>query len=219
MYKIAVLASTNGTDFQAIIDEIEAGTLKNVEIVGLLTNRSKCGAVAKAEKAGIPVFTFKAKGKSRDSMTPHEERMDGGINPAPNTFRKKSREEFDSEMIKKLKELKADLIVLVGYMRILSDKFVQAFPGKIINVHPSLLPKFAGGMDCNVHEEVLKAGEKETGMTIHYVTEDLDGGKIICQKSCPVLPDDTPETLKKRVQDLEKKWYPKTIQDFADGKI
>ncbi len=193
MYKIAVLASTNGTDFQAIVDEIQAGTLKNVEIVGLFTNRAKCGAVAKAEKAGIPVFAFKAKGKSREI--------------------------FDTEMIEKLKELKVDLVVLVGYMRILSDKFVQAFPNQIINVHPSLLPKFAGGMDSNVHEEVLKSGEKETGMTIHLVNEELDGGKILCQKSCPVLPDDTPETLKKRVQNLEKKWYPRVIQDFADGKL
>ncbi len=193
MYKIAVLASTNGTDFQAIIDEIKAGTLKNVEIVGLFTNRSKCGAVAKAEKAGIPIFAFKSKGKSREI--------------------------FDTEMIEKLQELKVDLIVLVGYMRILSDKFVQAFPNRIINVHPSLLPKFAGGMDTNVHEEVLAAGEKETGCTIHIVNEEVDGGKILCQKSCPVFPDDTPETLKKRVQNLEKKWYPRIIQDFANGKI
>ena len=193
MYKIAVLASTNGTDFQAIIDEIKAGTLKNVEIVGLFTNRAQCGAVAKAEKAGIPVFTFSSKGKSREI--------------------------FDTEMIEKLQELKVDLIVLIGYMRILSDKFVQTFPRKIINVHPSLLPKFAGGMDTNVHEEVLKSREKTTGCTIHFVDEKLDGGEIICQKSCPVFPDDTPESLKKRVQDLEKKWYPRVIQDLADGKI
>ncbi len=192
MYKIAVLASTNGTDFQAIIDEVAVGTLP-VEIAGLFTNRSKCGAVVKAEKAGIPVFAFSTKGKTR--------------------------EVFDSEMLEKLQALKVDLIVLVGYMRILSDKFVQAFPDRIINVHPSLLPKFAGGMDGNVHEEVLKAGEKETGMTIHLVNEEVDGGKILCQKKCEVLPTDTPEILKSRVQDLEKKWYPRVIQDFAEGKF
>lgn len=189
MYKIAVLASTNGTDFQAIIDQKVAGNLK-VEIVGLFTNKSQCGAVAKAEKAGISVFAFKSKGKSREI--------------------------FDTEMIEKLQELKVDLIVLVGYMRILSDKFIQAFPDKIINVHPSLLPKFAGGMDCNVHEEVLAAGETETGMTIHFVEEKLDGGKIILQKSCKVAENETIDSLKEKVQNLEKKWYPRVIQDFAD---
>lgn len=192
MYKIAVLASTNGTDFQAIIDEKVTGNL-DIEIVGLFTNKSKCGAVAKAEKAGIPVFAFCAKGKSREI--------------------------FDTEMIEKLQELKVDLIVLVGYMRILSDKFIQAFPDKIINVHPSLLPKFAGGMDCNVHEEVLAAGETETGMTIHFVDEKIDGGKIILQKSCKVAENETIDSLKEKVQNLEKKWYPRVIQDFAEGKI
>ena len=192
MYKIAVLASTNGTDFQAIIDEVEAGTLK-VEIAGLLTNRSKCGAVSKAEKAGIPVFAFKSKGKPREI--------------------------FDTEMIEKLQELKVDLVVLVGFMRILSDKFVQSFPNKIINVHPSLLPKFAGGMDTNVHEEVLAAGETETGCTIHIVNEEIDGGKILLQKSCKVVENETVDSLKEKVQNLEKKWYPQVIQDFADGKV
>jgi formyltetrahydrofolate-dependent phosphoribosylglycinamide formyltransferase len=192
MYKVVILASTNGTDFQAIIDEVEAGTLK-VEISGLFTNRSKCGAVSKAEKAGIPVFSFSAKGKSREI--------------------------FDAEMIEELQELKVDLIVLVGYMRILSDEFVQAFPNKIINIHPSLLPKFAGGMDTNVHEEVLAAGEKETGCTIHFVDEKLDGGAIICQKSCKIMENETVDSLKEKVQNLEKKWYPRVIQDFADGKI
>lgn len=192
MYKIAVLASTNGTDFQAIIDEVAEGTLP-VKIAGLFTNRSQCGAVDKARKAGIPVFAFSTKGKSR--------------------------EVFDTKMIEKLQDLAVDLIVLVGYMRILSDKFVQAFPNRIINVHPSLLPKFAGGMDGNVHEEVIKAGETETGMTIHLVTEEVDGGKILCQKSCKVLPTDTAETLKNRVQNLEKNWYPRVIEDFAKGGI
>ncbi len=192
MYKIAVLASTNGTDFQAIIDEVAAGTLQ-VEIAGLLTNRLKCGAVAKAEKAGIPIFAFKSKGKSREI--------------------------FDAEMIAKLQELKVDLIVLVGYMRILSRDFVQTFPNKIINVHPSLLPKFANGMDTGIHERVLAAGETESGCTVHIVNEEIDGGKIILQKSCEISVDETVDSLKEKVQNLEKKWYPRVIQDFADGKV
>ena len=165
----------------------------NVEISGLFTNRSKCGAVEKAEKAGIPVFAFSAKGKSRDI--------------------------FDMEMVEKLQELNVDLIVLVGYMRISSDKFVQTFPNKIINIHPSLLPAFAGGMDSNVHEDVLKSGLKETGMTIHFVDETVDEGEILCQKSCEVSENETVESLKIKVQNLEKKWYPRVIQDFAEGKI
>jgi phosphoribosylglycinamide formyltransferase 1 len=88
-------------------------------------------------------------------------------------------------------------------MRILSDDFVDRFEGKIINVHPSLLPKFAGGMDCDVHEEVIKSGEKTTGCTVHIVSKIVDGGQILLQKSCEVLHNYTPETLKARVQELE----------------
>lgn len=192
MYKIAVLASTNGTDFQAIIDEVKEGSL-NVEISGLFTNKLNCGAVKKAENANIPVFSFDAKGKSREI--------------------------FDLEMIDKLKELNVDLIVLVGYMRILSSEFVKTFPRKIINIHPSLLPAFAGGMDSNVHEEVIESGVKTTGFTIHFVDETVDGGEIILQKSCDVLPEETVDSLKEKVQGLEKEWYPRVIQDFAEGKI
>ena len=120
-----------------------------------------------------------------------------------------------------LKNEKVDLIVLVGYMRILTPYFVGEFKGKIINVHPALLPKFGGEnfFGQSVHEAVLAAHESETGMTIHFVEEDVDSGKIILQKTCPVLPNDTSETLKDRVQALEKEWYPKVIQMFADGKI
>ena len=104
-------------------------------------------------------------------------------------------------------------------MRILSEWFVKKYRGHIINVHPSLLPKFAGGMDVNVHEQVLKAGEKETGCTIHFVTEDVDNGPIILQKKVAVLPNDTAETLKERVQAAEKIAYPEAIRMIIEGRI
>lgn len=193
--KIAVLASTRGTDLQAIIDEIKAGRLKNVEIACVVSNVKNCYALERAHSHGIKTHFIDSK--------------------------EKSRIEFDREMATILKNEKVDLIVLVGYMRILTPYFVGEFKGKIINVHPALLPKFGGKnfFGSNVHEAVLAAHETETGMTIHFVEENVDSGKIILQKTCPVLPDDTPEALKDRVQALEKEWYPKVIQRFADGAV
>ena len=183
---IAVFASTRGTDFQAIIDEMEAGRLPGVNLRFLLTNKADCGALEKAKKHSIPVFFVDPKGKDR--------------------------QDYDDEVALICEKEKIDLICLVGWMRILSRAFVARFPGRIINVHPSLLPKYKGGMDVNVHEEVLKNGEKETGMTIHIVTEEVDEGPILVQKSIPVLPEDTAESLKTRVQELEKQWYPEAIR-------
>jgi folate-dependent phosphoribosylglycinamide formyltransferase PurN len=104
-------------------------------------------------------------------------------------------------------------------MRIIGANMVQRYRGRILNVHPSLLPKFAGGMNLDVHQAVIDAGEMETGMTIHLVTDDLDEGPIVCQKSVAVEESDTADTLRDKVQALEKKWYPKVVQDFADGKM
>lgn len=193
-FRIAVLASTRGTDLQAIIDEINAGRL-DVELACVISDKKKCFALERADTQGFKTYWVNKKDKTR--------------------------EEFDLEMARILKAENIDLIVLVGYMRILTPSFVNEFRGKIINVHPALLPKF-GGKDFfgnNVHEAVLKSGEKETGMTIHFVDENVDGGQIILQKKCPVEPGDTPDTLKARVQALEKDWYPKVIQNFADKKI
>jgi phosphoribosylglycinamide formyltransferase 1 len=124
-------------------------------------------------------------------------------------------------LAKILKEHGVDLVVLIGYMRILTPEFVHQFPHRIINVHPALIPKFSGSgfYGANVHEEVLKSKEKETGCTIHFVEEEVDAGEIIVQKKVAVDPSDTPETLKDKVQALEKKWYPEVIRWFAEGKI
>jgi len=194
MFNIAVLASTNGTDLQAIIDEMEAGKMEGINLSLVISNKRNAFALERAKKQGYRIKFINPKGKTR--------------------------EEFDEEMIKILKKENIDLIVLIGYMRILSKKFVKEFYHKIINVHPALLPKFGGKnfYGSNVHEAVLKAGEEETGMTIHYVEEGVDEGEIILQKRCKVTSEDTPQTLKTKVQSLEKKWYPEVIRMLAKEK-
>mgnify|MGYP001332191499 CR=1 FL=1 len=192
-FKIAVLASTNGTDLQAIIDEMKKGNMEGVELACVISNKKYSYALKRAKDQGYEAIF---------------------INP-----KNKTREEFDMKMAEILKKKEVDLIVLVGYMRILSEEFVRKFKNRIINVHPALIPKFCGQsfFGSNVHEAVLKSGEKETGMTIHYVDEGCDTGKIIIQKKCEVKEGDTPETLKERVQALEKKWYPEVIKMIAKG--
>jgi len=190
-YNIAILASTNGTDLQAIIDEKEKKNL-NVEIIGVFSNKKECYAIERAKNHNIPTFIFSAKGKTR--------------------------EEFDREMSIELDNQKTNLIVCVGYMRLFSPWFVGKYNEKIINIHPSLLPKYPG-MDLDVHTEILKNNEKESGMTIHFIDEGMDTGEIILQKKCKIDSNETPESLKDKVQELEKEWYPKVIQMFRKGKI
>ena len=187
MFKIAVLASTNGTDLQAIIDQIEAGNLPGIEITSVISNKENCGALEKARTHHIPDIFLDPSGKSR--------------------------EQFDQELAEILQTQAVDLVVLIGYMRVLTPEFVRQFPKKIINVHPSLIPKYCGKnfYGQSVHQAVLDNNETETGMTIHYVDEGVDTGEVILQKTCPIFPDDTPATLKARVQELEKKHYPQVI--------
>lgn len=194
MFKIGVLASTKGTDLQAIIDEIKAGQMEGIDLAVVISNKKDAYALERAKLQG-----YKAVFVDPKNLT---------------------REEFDEKVAEILEENKVDLVVLVGYMRILSKEFVKRFKQKIINVHPALIPKFSGKnfFGANVHEAVLAAGEKETGMTIHYVDEEVDSGEIIVQKKCEVLPTDTAETLKERVQALEKKWYPEIIRQLAKEK-
>lgn len=193
MYEVAVLASTNGTNFQSLLDAQQSGILKdNVQICCLIANK-ECGAIEKAKSANIPNHIISQNGKTR--------------------------EEFDGEVMEILDEYQPDLLVLGGYMRIVSNVMVERYRNRIINIHPSLLPKYGGGMDVSVHQAVIDAGETETGMTIHLIDEGVDTGPIVLQKSCSVDPSDTPETLKDKVQALEKEWYPKVVQMFADGKV
>jgi len=174
--KIGILGSTNGTDLQAILDAISSGEL-GAEVSVVLSNRKNAYILERAENHNVPAVFISHKGKSR--------------------------KEFDAEMTTVLNKHDADLVLLIGFMRILSAEFCQEWRDKLLNVHPSLLPKYAGGMDTNVHEEVLKNGETETGCTIHFVTDEVDGGPILVQKKCTVSPGDTVDSLKTKVQQLE----------------
>ena len=126
-------------------------------------------------------------------------------------------EHFDDEISALLKKYKVDLVLLIGFMRILSAKFCKEWKMRILNVHPSLLPKHVGGMDINVHEEVIKNKEAETGCTIHFVTETVDGGPILIQKKCSVDIKDTPDLLKKKVQVLEGEAFIEAIKLFQNN--
>jgi phosphoribosylglycinamide formyltransferase 1 len=195
MYKIGVLASTKGTDLQAIIDEMKADKMPGIELAIVVSNKKNAYALERAASQGYKAIFVDPKGKSK--------------------------EEYDLELAKILKEHGVDLVCLIGYMRILTAEFVRQFPRRIINVHPALIPKFSGPgfYGANVHEEVLKSKEKETGCTIHFVEEEVDAGEIIVQKKVAVTTEDTADTLKEKVQALEKKWYPEVIRWFSEGKI
>lgn len=176
MINIAVLGSTRGTSIDKTFNEIVTGYLDvNVKVV--ISNKPDAFILERAKNYSFNHVCIESKGKDR--------------------------QKFNAELIRKLQKYPVDLIVLVGYMKILDKNFVQFYKDKIINVHPSLLPKFAAGMDSNVHTEVIKAGEIESGCTIHLVDEGVDTGKILLQKSCLLDDGETPETLKAKVQELE----------------
>ncbi len=190
--KIAVLASTRGTDLQAIMDEIAAGTL-DAELKLVLTNK-ECPAEERARKAGY---------KTKILLFDKE---------------KDNRESYDKQVAELLDNEDVELVVLVGWMRLFSPWFCQRYENRIMNIHPSLLPSFPG-MDRSVHEEVLDYGCTVSGCTIHFVDEGTDTGPIIMQGTVPVRHDDTVDSLKEKVQALEQQLYPRAIQLFGEGKI
>lgn len=179
MINLAVLGSTKGSDLQAVIDAIKVGELKNINLAVVVSNKSDAYILERAKKAGFETRALPSKGI-------------------------KDREEYDRQLMALLDEYKIDLILLLGWMRILSKPFVKKYENRMMNIHPSLLPKYAGGMDLNVHEEVLKNHEKESGCTLHYVTEIPDAGPIIKQKKVPIVPGETPDSLKSKVQKAEQ---------------
>ena len=185
MIRLGVLGSTNGTDLQAILDAVSAGEL-DADVAVVISNRTGAYILERAEINNVSTFFISHKGKKR--------------------------EEFDGEITAVLKEHSVDLVLLIGFMRILSPEFCRAWQDKILNVHPSLLPKYAGGMDINVHEEVLKNKDTETGCTIHFVNEEVDAGPILIQKKCNVDPDDTVDSLKTKVQTLEGEAFIEAIK-------
>lgn len=173
--KIAVLVSGGGTNLQALIDSQKNGVIKNGEIVLVVSNKETAFALERAKKAKVKTRIVTKTGKSR--------------------------EEFESELIKVLRDDRIELVVLAGFMVILSERFTSTFKDRIINVHPSLIPSFCGEgfYGLKVHEKALEYGVKVTGATVHFVNEIPDGGKIIMQKPVEVLEGDTPEILQERV--------------------
>ena len=185
MIKLGVIGSTNGTDLQAVLDAIAYGELV-AKVSVVISNNKKAHILDRAKNHDIPAVFIPHSGKTR--------------------------EEFDNEMTAVLKNNQIDLILLIGFMRILSSEFCLEWQDRLLNVHPSLLPKYGGRVDTSVHEEVLKNGDAVTGCTIHFVTEDVDGGPILIQKKCDVVQNDTIDSLKTKVQALEGRAFIEAIQ-------
>jgi len=186
--RLAVFCSGNGSNFKSIFRAIAEKPL-NAEIVLCLSNRSQCGAMEFASQNGI--------------ATVHITEKQFG-----------SFDDFAAAMVKQLKDAQIDIVLLAGYMRKVPDAVVAAFPDKMLNIHPALLPKFGGeGMyGMFVHSAVLAAGETESGATVHFVNEEYDKGKILLQRRVPVLPGDTPEILAARVLECEHALYPDALE-------
>ena len=195
--KIAVLVSGGGTNLQAIIDAIASGKITNTEIALVISNKEGAYALKRAEQAGIK-----------------------GAVISPKQYADK--EAYSQDMIKTIKDAGCELIVLAGFLVVLPESFVNAFEGKIINIHPSLIPSFCGDgfYGLKVHEKALERGVKVTGATVHYVDSGTDTGPIMDQKAVYIKPDDTPETLQRRVME-EAEWVilPKAIDDIANHRI
>ncbi|MFZ2417192.1 MAG: phosphoribosylglycinamide formyltransferase [Smithellaceae bacterium] len=190
LLKLGVLISGSGSNLQSIIDHIEKGTLP-AQIKIVVSNNPEAYGLTRAKQAGISC-----------SVLNHTD-FDG-------------REDFDREMIRILREAGVDLIVLAGFMRILTPSFLQAFPDKIINIHPALLPAFPG---THVQQQALDYGVRFSGCTVHFVDEGVDTGPIIIQAVVPVHDGDTAETLAARILKEEHKIYPQAIRYFAEGRI
>ena len=174
--KIAVLVSGGGTNLQALIDAQNSGIIKSGEIVAVISNKPDVYALTRAENAGIKGYVANKK------------QLGAG---------------FENELVRILTEVKAEIIILAGFMCILSENFTKQYPNRIINVHPALIPSFCGEgfYGLHVHEAALEKGVKVTGATVHFVNEICDGGEIIAQKAVEVLEGDTPETLQRRVME------------------
>ena len=188
--RVVVFASGNGSNLQVIIDQAKSGEL-SVNVVAVVSDHEDAYALERARKENIQTIFMNPK-----------------IYP--------DRIAYDAALRRRLEELNPDLIVLAGFMRILSAEFVSSFENRVMNIHPSLLPKYKG---LNTHARVLAAGDRYHGATVHFVTEKLDDGPIIIQKKISVLPTDSVYELEQRVHECEYEIYPRAIQWFADGRI
>ncbi len=197
MLNVAVLVSGGGTNLQALIDAQNGGRLRNGKLALVVSGNPKAYAMERAEKAGIPCELLRRRSFS-------------------------SQQEYDAALLGLLGRYRIDLIVLAGFLTIISEDVVSHFPNRIINVHPSLIPSFCGEgyYGLRVHEEVLKRGVKVTGATVHFVNEVCDGGPIILQKAVEVLQGDTPQTLQRRVMEqAEWKILPQAVSLFCENRL
>lgn len=190
MKNIVVLISGEGSNLQAMIEAQASGQISG-KICGVISNKPEAYGLTRAQQAGIPTFVFERKHYANN-------------------------EAMDLAVAGCIENLKADLIVLAGYMKILTPAFTSRFAGKILNIHPSLLPKYAG---LNTHQRAIEAGDSEHGMTIHFVNEILDGGAIILQAKVPIFPEDELEEVIQRVQEQEHRCYPLVIEWFCRGRL
>lgn len=189
--KIAVMASGRGSNFEAIINNINSGYLSQVEVEVFITDKAGCGAAGIAEKHGIPVIS---------------------VNPSHSS----SRRVFDAVLISKLKPYVVDYVILAGYMRVLSYVFLKSFPQRVINIHPSLLPSFPG---LRAQKQALETGVKVSGCTVHIVDEEVDNGPILLQRAVPVFDTDDEETLSRRILAQEHLLYPKALKLLSEKTV
>ena len=187
---LGVLASGRGTNLQSIIKAIETGQIK-ARIGVVITDKPEAKALDRAREANIQAVCIDRKKCS-------------------------SKEDFEQKLVAALRKYSVNLVILAGFMRLLSPYFVQSFKDRILNIHPSLLPAFGG---AHAHRDVLAYGVKVSGCTIHFVDEGMDSGPIILQESVPVLPEDTEDTLAARVLEKEQSLYPRAIALYIDGKL
>lgn len=188
--RIAVFASGSGSNFQAIVDQIHAGELE-ADIRWLVCDKPQAKVVERARQANIPVFAFRPKEYD-------------------------SREQYETEILQRLREENVELIVLAGYMRLLTDVLVKAYEGRMINIHPSLLPAFPG---LNAVGQAVQYGVKVTGVTVHFVDGGMDTGQVIAQRAIEIQEDDTEESLAKRIHLIEHKLYSEVIRLIGNGKV
>jgi len=189
--RVGVLASGGGTNLQALIDAQRAGALGPAQLVAVGANRAACGALARARAAGIDTFCV----EHRDFPT---------------------REAFDAQVVAALQSARVDWVVLAGFMRILTPVFLSAFPARVINIHPALLPSFPG---VDGQGQAFRHGVKVAGCTVHFVEEGVDSGPIIAQAAVPVLDDDDEERLRARILTEEHRLLPAAVRAAVEGRL
>ncbi len=186
--RLGVLISGRGTNLQSIIDAIARGSL-NASIAVVISNRDDAPGLARAASAGVETLVLDHRASA-------------------------SREDYDATLVDALRARGVDVVCLAGFMRVLSPRFIRAFPGRILNIHPALLPSFPG---MNAQHQAWAHGVKVTGATAHLVDDTLDGGAIVRQEAIDVLPDDTPETLAEKILEIEHRIYPRAIAEVLGG--